>query len=80
MGPYTHEEFYRELRAYRDLMGDRGFWQKDYENRQIAIKAITLVYFNTEPTDDKIANSWEAAINEYTLREGLMLKHGLLKE
>ena len=73
----THQEFYRELLNFRDLMGDRKFWAKSYDTRELAKKGFGITYLNTAPASNEIASHFEAALWEYDKREQLMFKAGL---
>ena len=76
MENFTEQDFNRELLTFRELMGDKRFWAKPEWKRQIAIKALGVVYANTPPSD-RVLSHFEAALLEYTKRETLMLRAGL---
>ena len=73
----THQDFFRELLAFRELMGDRNFWAKSYEKRELAKKGFGITYLNTVPASDQIASHFEGTMMEYDKRELLMFKAGL---
>lgn len=79
---FSVEYFNKELNAFRELLGQKTFWDKTDEEKDGAIKGLTFVYFNTEcktpKEEDQIQASFTAAIESYNSRSvymfSLMLK------
>ena len=78
MDSVTPNYFISELLAFRELMGDRRFWARPADQRQIAIKAFGLVYFNTDPLTETVTNQFEATMREYVIRESMMTRDGMI--
>ncbi len=74
----TPQEFYREICELREWFGKRQFWQLKPEQREGAIRAITLAYLNTSPDDahsqDDLFTALDATLLEYQRRELWSLK------
>lgn len=76
MDPITHQQFFTEVMEFRKLMGDRAFWAKSIDNRNIAKKALGIAYLNTTPIADKIADIYMATMAEYDQREQYLVLGG----
>jgi hypothetical protein len=76
MDTFTPQDFFREVLEFRKLMGDVRFWAKSSTERNVAIKALGVVYLNTSPASDQVASIFEGTIQEYGKRELLLLKAG----
>lgn len=76
------EYFNSEIMGFRELMGQKSFWKKTPEQRQIAIDGISYVYLNLANDDgtaltsediSKAARILESTLSEYSQREFMML-------
>ena len=74
--------FNEEVCAFRKLMGDKSFWAKTPEQRQLAINGLGYVYLNLAHDDgtplnadetERIAITFDSTMIEYTRREWLVL-------
>jgi len=79
---FTAEDFLREYRQFRVLMGSRTFWSLPVETREKAIAGFTLVYLNTVPRSDGYDENWLSdnyynAMQEYMQREAISVRMGL---
>jgi len=74
---FSESYFYEELNRFRQLLGDKTFWNKTEEQREACISGLTFVYLNTVPNDNskaspeliqKWATQFDSAITEYARR------------
>jgi len=72
----TIDYFNSEVCQFRKLMGDKAFWTKTPEQRQIAIDGLTYVYLNlSNSTQEEInhaAITLDSTLTEYTKRESML--------
>lgn len=82
MNPESSEYFMSEICAFRDLMGSKSFWAKSAEHRELALKAISILYLNFKSDNPRekedVINIFIATTEEYTRRESMLMVRGLL--
>jgi hypothetical protein len=73
---FTVEEFNQQIVEFRQLFGSKEFWKQPVEIRDLAVKGMGHVYFNTvcvKPDDRKyIAGIFTSTVSEY-VRRGVMI-------
>lgn len=74
---YTREYFLSELNEFRKAFGTRDFWVGD--RPALAVKALVIVFVNTDGLDDAAKIHMEAALWEYDKRLMLALRHDIYK-
>lgn len=80
---YTLEYFNSEVCAFRKLFGQKDFWEKPEEHRELAVKALAFVYFNVKvkdaDEDERLKSIFKNTMDEYT-RRGTMILTMLLRK
>lgn len=75
----TLDYFYQECSRFRKLMGEKSFWDKPLEIRELAPRALGIVYVNLEPKSTEENEQgivlFEITMDEYNRRERFMLFH-----
>lgn len=73
--------FKEELMRFRQLMGDKSFWAKTQDQKDLAIKGLAFIYFNVEPDNggpvdatfiQQMADLYQNTMNEYARRQTMM--------
>lgn len=79
---FSESYFYEELNRFRQLFGDKNFWNRPEEQRERMIDGLTHVYLNTVPNDNskastehiqKWATLFDSAMTEYARRGTKMI-------
>lgn len=74
--------FNEEVCRFRQLFGERSFWQKTPEQRQLAVDGLGYVYLNLAHEDgsaltaeetERVAITFDSTMQEYSRREWLVL-------
>jgi hypothetical protein len=77
--------FRQECVTFRKMMGDKSFWAKPIDQRELAQKALGVVYVNlsnednsalSEADNQAAINLYEVTMNEYNRRERMLLFDG----
>lgn len=65
--PGTPEYFRQEILAFRELMGQKSFWE-NVERAGRAMYGLTMVYVQTNPLSESDQNLYLATSSEYDRR------------
>jgi hypothetical protein len=66
--------FCEELQRFRDLCGNRSFWDGPQEVRDAAFKGITVLYLSTVELTDAEIDGYRWALEDYNKREGYLMR------
>ncbi len=77
---FTEKEFNAQVCEFRKLFGDKLFWAKSSEQRDIAVKALGMAYLflekSPQATVDRCADILQQTLTEYNRRELMLLTIG----
>lgn len=74
--------FYEEICRFRKLMGEKSFWAKSPEQRELAIRGLGYVFLTLTKEDgsaldkkenEETALTFETTMQEYYMRERIIL-------
>ncbi len=74
MQNFTFDYFLSQISEFRELCGNRAFMENE-EKQDVAIKALSFVYFNTKCDDEnRLAMIFQATIDNYNQRKSFMAR------
>lgn len=80
---FTIDYFNSQVCEFRQLFGQKDFWNKPEEHRELAVKALSYVYFNTKTTtpEDEVylKSTFKNTMDEYNHRGTMIFMLNLKK-
>lgn len=68
---FSRKEFCTEIVRFRELFGNKNWWEEPLEKREACIKGLTFMYLNVKDTPENEAHCamiYDATIGEYSQR------------